>query len=117
MRGIRKKYKPWVNIWHMPWGVALWTIWIKRNAQLFNQEQWHELKMDNVVWEECIIYGKMVWKNTLKEMERCPLPKATITIEKFDILWGAWGMLCCNKSLTVSWNWRVFSYGVAWGGS
>lgn len=48
-----------LKIWHFLWGIILWTIWIEHNNNVFNQDQWHDLKVKNLVLDEFIIYGKV----------------------------------------------------------
>lgn len=108
--GIRKKYITWFGIWHLLQGIVLWTIWIEHTNKVFNQKQWHELKVKNLIWEECIIYGKAAWVKTLKHIERSPLAKAFITGELTRLEGGA-------RSYVVTMDSRFDGRGRSWASS
>ena len=51
-----------IKLWHLLRGITFRTICIERNDKVFNHEQWHESKVKQRIWDELIIYAKVVWK-------------------------------------------------------
>lgn len=47
-------------------GILPWSFWIEHNEQLFNQEQWHESKVTQLIWNDFIMYTKAVWERVVK---------------------------------------------------
>jgi hypothetical protein len=56
-------------IWHLLQGITLWTIWIERNDQVFNQEHWHESNLKHLIWDELIMHSIVAWARVVKFVE------------------------------------------------
>jgi hypothetical protein len=61
----------------------MWAIWIKRNNMVFNNNKWHEAKLQNVIWEGLIDYRKLEWQHVLQQIQKNPNNENKI-LEAFD---------------------------------
>ena len=66
---IPRKYGPKVKIWHLLRDITLWTIWIERNDNVFNQSAWHLSKVKHRIWDELIMYAKAAWNRVVEQIK------------------------------------------------
>ena len=69
--------------WHLLRGITLWIIWIEHNDKVFNQEQWHESKVNSRIWEGLIMHAKAAWKRVIKHIKISRF-SAMALLEGFD---------------------------------
>lgn len=55
-----------IKIWHILYCIPLWTIWIVCNDKVFNQEQWHESEVNDLIWDDLILYATIAWERVFK---------------------------------------------------
>jgi hypothetical protein len=101
---IQKKFCKQIRIWHLLCDITLWTIWIKRNDKVFNQ-QWHESKIKHRIWDELIMYAKVAWKWMIKQIKISSFSIVAL-LQGFDKTWGARNVHCRRNNLHIEWNWK-----------
>ena len=97
-----KKFAYSIMVWHLLQGITLLTIWTKCNDWVFNQEQWHESKMKQVIWDDLIVYTKVAWARVVKLIEISIY--STELLKGIDDSWGARNVLCKQNQVQSSWN-------------
>ncbi len=50
---------------------------------VFNNNKWHEAKLQNVIWEGLIDYRKLEWQHVLQQIQKNPNNENKI-LEAFD---------------------------------
>jgi hypothetical protein len=49
------------KLWQLLPGTTLWALWIARNNYIFNQNRWSRAKLESLIWNRFIEYGKAAW--------------------------------------------------------
>ena len=125
-----KKFGKMIQVWHLLRGITLWIIWIERNGNVFNHEEWHKSKMKHRIWYELIFYVISAWKKINKLIKTSRFSALAI-IQGFDKTWGLRGVLVGGMVWTLigigkdnvdscwwrSWWFRGCSWLVRWGWS
>lgn len=100
---IPGKFSKKSKVWHLLWGVTLWTIWIEHNDKVFNQTLWHESKAKHRIWNELILYTTTAWERVEKNAKTSEF-SAEVVLKGFDSTWGARGVLCKRNKVSIRWN-------------
>ncbi|KAL3692573.1 hypothetical protein R1sor_006224 [Riccia sorocarpa] len=64
---LPKEMKQIAEWWECLRGATLWGIWSARNACNFNNEVWHQIKIDNLIWYRFTLYLRIEWRITQVE--------------------------------------------------
>jgi hypothetical protein len=89
-------------VWALLCGIALWSIWIKRNDLIFNSLKWHDVKLRRVMWDSLLDYGKMERKHTLAMIQKY-LEKRGKLLELFDKIWCPHQVICARAGKKIRW--------------
>ncbi len=54
------------NIWSLPRGITLMTLWIEWNDLVFNNQRWNVVKIHKVIWDALLDYGRAAWNICVK---------------------------------------------------
>ena len=110
---ISKRFAKKIKIWHLLWGIGLWTIWTQRNGRAFNHEQWLESKMKHLIWDDLIMYVKATWARVVKFVKISTyLVKALL--KGFDQTWSYKNIHCRwdkRKIVRLAWDGWVACWG------
>jgi hypothetical protein len=52
------------NIWFLLRGIILWSLRIKQNNFIFNNEKWREKKLQTIIWNLLLIMAKLLGIST-----------------------------------------------------
>jgi hypothetical protein len=89
-----------MRFWSLLRGVALWTLWIAWNDQVFNHISWPRTKIELVIWQGLIDYGRGDWAKTVALITKDP--SASIkTLARFDKAWGCYKSICQQEGMRV----------------
>lgn len=80
--------------------ITLWTTQFERNDHDFDHTQKHEFKVQNLNWDECIMYAQMAWARVIKYVNISPFLTKVI-LKGFDQTCEAKGALCCKDNLVI----------------
>lgn len=92
-------------IWCLLKGTCLWTIWIQRNAMVFDEQVWSDSQSTEIAWLTMLDYGKIAWQNTLKKIEKHPELENAL-LKSFDRSWLSRKVFGNRKELQVYWRKR-----------
>ena len=63
--------------------------------------QWHVQKTRQVIWDALQDYGRIEWKQTLKDLEETP--DLEDVLKEFDTTWGVKNLVVIRNNLVVTW--------------
>ena len=63
--------------------------------------QWHVQKTRQVIWDALQDYGRIEWKQTLKDLEETP--DLEDVLKEFDTTWGVKNLVVIRSNLVVTW--------------
>ena len=55
-----------IKIWSLLCCIIVYNIWIEHNNKVFNQEQWHESMVKNLVGNNLTVYTEIAWERVVK---------------------------------------------------
>jgi hypothetical protein len=71
------------NIWSLPRGITLKTLWIEWNDLVFNNQRWNVVKIHEVIWDALLDYGRAAWNICMKLIIKTPRAEKKL-LKKFD---------------------------------
>ena len=63
-------------------------------------------KIHQVIWESLPDYGRIEWKQTLKDLEEAPDVAYQVVLEEFNSVWCVEGVIVTRSKLVVTWKVR-----------
>lgn len=100
---LPRKVKRFQSIWILLKGACMWTIWIQRNAMVFDQLLWTDRQAEQIAWLAMIEYGEIAWKHTLKMLAKQPELEQQF-LNQFDRSWLSRKVFGTRTQLTVAWK-------------
>jgi hypothetical protein len=90
------------RFWSLLRGVTLWTLWVARNEEVFNQYSWHRTKIELIIWQGLVDYGRGDWAKAVA-LIRKDLDKSEKALVRFDEDWGQYETICKREGMRVTW--------------
>jgi hypothetical protein len=89
------RFMPVSRLWLLMRSVIMWLLWLERLDASYNNIQWHQEKVQSLIWLGLVDYGRIAWRQTLAKCKANPV-KSKAYKEKFRIQW------CCG-GIFVEW--------------
>ena len=86
----------------------------QQNDMVFNNLQWPIEKTRQVIWDALQDYGRIEWKQTLKDLEKTPDVAYQDVLNKFDLTWGVKNLIVTWSNLVVTWKDRPQMSIISW---
>jgi hypothetical protein len=94
-------------IWVFLWSVTIWTIWVARNGNIFNQEHWQS----RVPFEPVLrIMDRQLGFICRKRRFKLEATRVEV-LDKFMAIWTPHAYLCSRVENRVQWNQFTFDPG------
>ena len=91
------------KFWSLLRGVTLWTLWIVRNDQVFNQCRWLQAKIEQIIRQGLVDYGSGDWIKTFAKITKNPSTAETV-LARFDESWTSYESICNLQGMKVKWQ-------------
>jgi hypothetical protein len=74
------------RFWEILRGIILWTLWLASNDKVFNQDTWSSDRIEQVIWNSLLDYGRSAWINMVTRLTSLTkdLTSWRKVLEKFD---------------------------------
>jgi hypothetical protein len=90
-----------MRFWSMLRGVTLWTLWIARNDKVFHRINWPRAKIEFVIRQGLVDYGRGDWAKTVALITKDPSASAK-ALTRFDEAWGCYESIGQWEGMKVS---------------
>jgi hypothetical protein len=96
-----RKFRKVSRYWTLLKGIAVWTIWLARNDSSFNNVQWDQEKIKQVMWQEFCDYRHSAWSKTQENVRKDPT-SVEAALAQFDAQW-LWPAICTRDDMKIRW--------------
>ena len=104
-RPISVRFRALQHVWKLIRRVALWQMWLARNAKVFKRVTWSEEEIKRRIWKGTLNYGRIAWERTKKEMSRTNIvEKQASILKRFDARWTRRGVIYHQVDIVVRWQ-------------
>ena len=95
--------KQFNRIWFFLRSGLPWIIWRQQNDLVFNNLLCPIEKTRQIIWDPWQDYGRIGWKQTLKDLEEAPDVAYQDVLNELDSMWGVKNLIVTRSNLVVNW--------------
>lgn len=100
---LPQKLKRFKSIWSLLKGTCMWTIWIHRNALVFDHQLWSDRQVEEKAWASMVDYGQSAWQRTVKLIAKQPEMEQQF-LSQFDKAWLSRQVFGSRTGYSVKWR-------------
>ncbi|KAG0605466.1 hypothetical protein M758_9G061800 [Ceratodon purpureus] len=99
------RFQAVTSTWSLIRGAVIWTIWLCRNACVFNDHRWTDAHLHQVLWDSILDLGRAHWAQVSWMMRSQPTGY-TKAMDRFRAIWEPGGAFFTAQGDVVRWNYR-----------
>jgi hypothetical protein len=99
------KLKKGTALWSILRGSIIWTTWLDRNAQCFQQDNWSGAKLQALLWDAFFTLARTAWTRTIQLCQAQPRLTGKY-LANFDKVWMTSNSFGSRLNFQVHWTFR-----------